>query len=315
MATAEYNCSQGVLYQVLDMAWDNYDAFLVRFTAYKAGYTAATSLAGRALITTAEGLPDEETRGAAAELLRIDLKPLGKKCTDNYQKLKGYIRSSWAENAWKPNFESAGLQYYEKGTHEDWEAVRSINAAMKNFILANAVRLATDLNAQPNMPGTFPTDVNTDGGAFQTKYNAFLSASNTQTATAAKIEANNAAFNAVTQIKFDDAQVIFKNEPETAGLFVFENLQQMIDPQTQGIKGKTLNGTTNIWEPGVTVKLQKTGHPPVIVNTDAVGGFKIIGQEEGDHTLTVEKSGFTIISVPVKIKTGTVSRKSFTLMP
>src|SRR6185436_5142408 len=102
---ADYDCAQSVLYSILDLAWDNYDSRLIRFTNYKASYTSATSTAGRALIATAEGLPNEEMRGEVAQSLRIELKPLADVCLENYQKLKGYIRSAYAENVWTPKFE------------------------------------------------------------------------------------------------------------------------------------------------------------------------------------------------------------------
>src|SRR5688572_12645996 len=174
MATENYHCAQNVLYSILELAWDYYDLHLARFAAYKGSYTNATSAAGRLLIETAELLPDENQRGEQAETLRIELVPLGRVCTQNYQKLKGYIRSAFAENVWKPKFEAAGQPYFKAASNDDWEQVKALNTAMKGYITANSATLQIDLQSGGvNMPVTFPGVVITASDAFEVKYTAF----------------------------------------------------------------------------------------------------------------------------------------------
>src|SRR5436305_4958385 len=98
---AKYNCTQQELYSIGNTAWDNCSAFLASFTAYKAKYTVAFITAKKAAIITALALPDDQVRGSAAEVARVQLIPLNDACLLDFEKLKGYIEDGFPKAEWK----------------------------------------------------------------------------------------------------------------------------------------------------------------------------------------------------------------------
>src|SRR5690348_4416582 len=116
---AKYDCTQQELYSIDNTAWDNCSAFLASFTAYKAKYIAAFITAKKAAITAAQALPDDQVRGTAAEVARVQLIPLNDTCLLDFQKLKGYIEDGFPKAEWKARFEAAGQTYYDKASQNN----------------------------------------------------------------------------------------------------------------------------------------------------------------------------------------------------
>ena len=157
----EYNCSQKDLYSIMETAWANYTLKLTNFTAHKAIYNAAFKTTAVAAIAAAKALPDDSTRGAVAESLRITLVKNGKTCLLNFQVLKSYIETAFTDrDQWPVQFKAAGSDYYREASQEDWESMELLNQSAKNYLTANNTLL---LGVAPNlnMPATFTASFTT----------------------------------------------------------------------------------------------------------------------------------------------------------
>ena len=197
---AEYNCSQEELYSALGTAWGNCAAHLPAFTAHKGFYSTGYIVAARNLLTTAKVLPDDMARAEEARVLRVSLTTLGETSRKNFQKLKSYIVSAYADaEIQKIKFDAAGQKYYARAGREDWESIAMLNQAGDNFITTHL----TDLNANNNMPATFPSAFQTDKAAFDLVHDQYKLAEETGEETAAKINANNAIYKLTTDMLAD----------------------------------------------------------------------------------------------------------------
>lgn len=295
----EYPCSQKDLYSILETAWANYQLKLNNFTAHKAIYTAGYKTAALAAVAAAKALPDESTRSAAAESLRITLVKAGKTCLLNFQTLKSYIETAFADrDQWPVQFKAAGGDYYREASQEDWESMELMNQSAKNYLTANnSLLLGTAPNL--NMPATFTANFTAAATSFSTQYLAFKSAEETSTATAAKVAANNACYRTLMGM-FRDGQIIFANDLETRKLFVFSNLLDLINPPVAGIRGEVKASGTN--EPlHATLSIQKDGEMATEIATEDDGSYSS-KLSAGTFTITVLVDGFAPQKKTVELK-------------
>ena len=286
---ADYPCSMGDLYSVLETAWGNNGVHLARFTGYKALYTLPFKTSALTAIASAKALPDDDARSGASELLHIGLVNMGNVCTQNFQFLKGYIDSAFPDVAvQKVQYVIAGQNYYRDATRGDWEAMVSMNTSAKNY-LANAGNV-TALTAGLNMPPAFVTTQKTASDNFDVQYNNFKLAEETSVETANKIKANNVIFHAGMAM-LNDGQKIFMNEPEILTKFVFQNLLALINPAIAGIRGSVKEIDTNMAIANAQISAQKDGDVAVNVPVDADGVF---GQQlaEGHYKIVVSADGY-----------------------
>jgi len=289
LVKADYPCSMGDLYSVLETAWGNNGVHLARFTGYKALYTLPFKTSALTAIASAKALPDDDARSGASELLHIGLVNMGNVCTQNFQFLKGYIDTAFTDPAvQKVQYVIAGQNYYRDATRGDWEAMVSMNTSAKNY-LANAGNV-TALTAGLNMPPAFVTTQKTASDNFDVQYNNFKLAEETSVETANKIKANNLIFHAGMAM-LNDGQKIFMNEPEILTKFIFQNLLALINPAIAGIRGSVKEIDTNIAIANAVISAQKDGETAVIIPIDVDGVF---GQQlaEGHYRIAVSAVGY-----------------------
>jgi len=289
IVTKEYPCSQGDLYSALETAWGNYGVHLTRFTNFKALYDAAYKTAALTAITAAKNMPDDDARSGASELMHIELVKLGDVCTEKFQFLKAYINTAYPDReVQEAKYVIAGQNYYRGATRGDWEKLILMNTNAKNYLaIADNV---TALEANQNMPATFPATLKTASDDFDAQYAAFKLAEETSVETAAKIDANNMCYRTgIAMMK--DAQVIFMNEPQIMTKFVFRNLLDLINPPTAGIKGIVKEKDTNIAIANANISAQKDGQAAVVVAVDVNGEF---GEQlpEGHYIIKVGAAGY-----------------------
>jgi len=284
----------------METAWANYQLKLANFTAHKAIYNAAFKTTALAAIAAAKALPDEATRGAVAESLRITLVKTGRICLLNFQTLKSYIETAFADrDQWPIQFKSAGSDYYREASQEDWESMELLNQSAKNYLTANnALLLGTAPNL--NMPATFTAGFTTSATNFSNQYLGFKSAEETSPATAAKINANNACYRTLMSI-LRDGQVIFANDLETRKLFVFSTLLDLINPPITGFKGEVKVIGTNEPLSNVTISIQKEGEVAFEMMTDDEGGYSH-QVSAGKYTITVSAVGYITQTKEVEMK-------------
>ncbi len=302
LITREYPCAQKDLYSIIETAWANYSLKLANFTAHKALYTAAYKTAALAAEAAAKAMPDDVTRNAAAETLRIGLVKMGDICLLNFRTLKSYIETAFTDrDVWTIQFKAAGQQYFKDAGNEDWESMELLNQAMKNYMAAPAnATLLSGTPANSNMPATFAAAVATAATNFSAQYLAFKSAEETSAATAAKLIANNACYRTLTAM-LRDGQVIFSNDLETRKLFVFSTLWDLINPPVAGIKGEVKASGTNAPIVGATLSIQADGEVAFDLFSDDDGNYSH-QMGAGKYTITVSANGYTSQSKTVDMK-------------
>ncbi len=308
----EYPCAQKDLYSIMETGWANYQLKQANFTAHKAFYIAAYKTTALAAIAAAKAMPDDSTRGAAAETLRIALVKMGKICLLNFQTLKSYIETAFTDrDVWNAQFKAAGGDYYRDASNDDWESMELLNQSAKNYLTANNTLL---LGVAPslNMPATFAASYTTAATNFSNQYLAFKSAEETSVATAAKINANNACYRTLTAM-FRDGQVIFTNDLETKKLFVFSTLWDLINPPVAGIKGEVKVTGTNAPISGASVSIQKEGEVAVEVLTEDDGGYSH-QVSSGNYTIVVSADNYVQQNKVVEMKADGYKTFDFLMM-
>ena len=227
------------------------------------------TLVALAAMAAAKAMPEDATRNAAAETLRVGLVKMGDICLLNFQTLKRYIESAFTDrDVWDIQFKAAGQQYYADAANKDWESMELLNQAAKNYIAVpanNTLLLGTAPNL--NMPAAFQAALTLAATNFSAQYLAFKSAEETASATAAKINANNLCYRTLIGM-LKDGQVIFANDEETKKMFVFSTLWDLINPPVAGMKGEVKVTGTNVPIVGATISIQKEGEVALDILTD-----------------------------------------------
>ena len=297
---ADYPCSMGDLYSVLETAWGNNGVHLARFTGYKALYTLPFKTSALSAIASAKALPDDDARSGASELLHIGLVNMGNICCQNFQFLKGYIDTAFTDPAvQKIQYVIAGQNYYRDASRGDWESMVSMNTSAKNYLGLPAN--VTALTAGNNMPPAFVATQKTGSDNFDAQYASFKLAEETSVETANKIKANNVIFHAGMAM-LNDGQKIFMNEPEILTKFIFQNLLALINPSVAGIKGNIKEIDTNAVISNATISAMRDGQPAESVAVDLNGDF---GSQlkEGHYKITVGADGYVsqILDLDLKL--------------
>lgn len=296
---AEYPCSQMDLYSVLDTAWGNYGVHLVKFSEFKALYTMLKKDAALTAIAAARAMPDDDARSGVSEMMHINLVKLGRKCLQQFQYLKSYIDTAYADDAErKVQYLMAGHNYYAAAANEDWESMALMNTSAENYLDAAANVAA--LEAGDNMPATFPPEVKVACDAFDVQYMDFKMAEQTSVPTADKVRANNVIYEeGMSMLK--DGQKIFMYAPEVGTKFVFDNLLSLINPAEAGIKGSVKEAGSFLPMGSARVVVQQNGMPAVDVQVDAAGRFNM-QLPVGAYVIRVSADGYVDQSMDVDLK-------------
>lgn len=305
-----YRCKQSELYAVARMGWENYVDDLPAFSGFKGKYDANTAIAAIAALTAARALPDEQSRNAEQERSRIQLEALAKRCLNNWQGLKLYIRDTYPESERKPLLEAAGADFYDAAANQDWAAMISLLGASLLFINSNQTALE---NGGQNMPAGFVATYTNDKDKWEAKYATFLDLKEvSKEETAAKILANNAVYQSLIEM-LDDGKYLFANDPVRYERYVFDKLLGYVTTAgPTGMRVAVQAAVTELPVANVSIEVQPGNY---IATTDA-SGIVVLNMPEDVYRVLIEADGYKPVTVNAfDIKTGVVSRLDIVLEP
>ena len=277
-----YPCSQADLYAVCRIGWNSYGENQTDFEAFNTLYTATYGTDALAEIEAALNLPGFQERDEAQETFHIQMTEAHATAIMKWKSLRSYIKHSYPPELQKPKIESAGYDHYSKAANKNWAETQLLMKAGQHFIDNNTA----DLTAG-GMPATFAAEYATATSGFLTLYDRFTDAEqDSQEATDEKINANNAIYSKLISM-FEDAQIIYENDPSKRERFVFAQVYAMI---TRPNGGDTISNTEVLIEGVVTDS--STGNPisGASVNTTPDGStttFSAVTDEDGAYELKV----------------------------
>lgn len=291
-----YRQSQPSLYACAYIVCDNLADNLAPMSAFRGIYTDAFVNAFRAEIEAAQNMPDNGQRTAWHERLREELKPLSRKCLNDWQLLKRYIINAYPAPQQGTMLQAAGWSYYEKAGENNWEYVLALMTSGINFITDHEA----ELKANNNMPDGFKAMMQADKAEFQAKYLEFMQElEHASEATQAKTEANNAIYAKAIMICEDGFQV-FNGDEAKQELFSYNRIREYVTP----------TGSSSVI---VTVK-DSVSNKPIALATVMIRGEEYTTNSEGraeKHQLSagpaaisIQADGYNGYSTEVTLNTG-----------
>ncbi len=266
---AKYRCTQQELYAIGKLAIDNLEADLADFFAKNGMYVAAYVTMLRNLRQAAIDLPDEEQRNGVHQVLKGLLPALVEPIKDNFNDLKSGIRKAWPTENPTPRYEQAGLVNYTNIGTDNWEHVEGLCEKMDEFVTTNAAALITP--GAGMMPAGFAAKVTSDWGAFTPVYDNFMSSRETGTATAAKLTADNAFYDAMMLFMKDGVESVYRKDAAKQDRYTFSVLKNMVSPPgSAGLDVTVINADDTV-AINQEVTIKKEGAPALKVNTGANG--------------------------------------------
>ena len=282
--------SQGDLYLMLPLAWQNFLDQLAAFAAYSETYSAQTAADGLLLLTAAKKLPDEQARGAGGEMTRRQLLPPLTEYLDAWLRLEGYIEKAYGPAGYKAMREEAGGKWYDGAAHENWDSVGRLITSARNFVLAHTA----ELTANKVMPATFAALLETEAQEVELLLTRFLQLRSDEHKGTAEKEAANAAAFAAWMAVAKDADRIFRRQPELLKYFQTEYLLGIVRGTGQaGLRG-TITLPDNAPATGVTV--QVAGKPDAVAVTDEDGRYAL-AVPMGTYTVQLSGAGYRPLEV------------------
>jgi hypothetical protein len=221
MVPPDYNCTQQRLYLVSQVLANSLQNYLSQFHEASPQFTPAFVDNYKAAIAAAAALPDDQSRNATPEVLRVQLTTAAKQATLHWQSLKSYIKDAYP-HTYKPLLEAAGSTIYRKASNSNWVAVHTLANTAYNFMLANQQTLMQN----GNMPATFPPRFLAIKSTIEDLHQSFITATQqNMVAQQQKIQANNALYKTGRKI-MHTGQFIFRSDPAQKSQFIFSQLKQ-----------------------------------------------------------------------------------------
>ena len=237
--------SQGDLYLLLPLAWQQYADNQAAFEKYKKSYTLQFGTDAVARLAAAGLLPDAQARGASAEVLRGELVGQATEFLDAWNLLDGYIEGAWpAAGPYKAMREAAGHDYYTAAAGEDWGAMEKMIKAALGFVNT----YAAELRDKGEMPDDFAATLAGEAEDVRRLTRRFVAAKATaQQGTGTQNTALDACLEDFRRMS-GDAQRIFRRQPEKALLFQQEYL--LGAGARHGAGGHQGGADPGRWQPG-----------------------------------------------------------------
>jgi hypothetical protein len=299
-----FPCTQEQLYVICRMAWENYLEDNTAFNDFKAKYKEELGNNALTAVQAARNLPDEQTRNAEHEKIRVQLREIGDGCLLNWRQLKSYIRDVFPEGERKPMYEAAGQDFYEDAANEGWVKMLSLLDAGAKFIVDNAGTLSDGGN---NMPDGFPVKFNNAKTSFENKYKDFLNTKEGNLEdTDAKNTANNALYDTLRPM-LDDGQLIFAKNPTKRQRYVFDSLLGLVvSAGTTGVRVGLTEEVSELPVKDIAINMQP-GNNNFVSNENGIGEKEMA---ENDYILNIPETELyeAVKDLPVKVRTGTMHR-------
>lgn len=294
--------AQGDLYLLLPLAWQHYLDHLEWFSDYSEAYTTQTAADGLELLRLAQEMPDDQARGAGAEMTRRQLVPQLTEYLDAWLRLEGYIEKAFGDEGYKAMREAAGGDHYDAAAAQDWTAVTRLITSARRFVTENVDALTEG----KKMPGTFPARLESEAQDVEQLLKKFLKQkSAAERGTTVKNDANLAAL-AAWQVVARDADRIFRRQPGQLKYFQLEHLLDLVRGTGQaGLRG-TLTLPDGTVAEGVTVEV--VGVKDAAATTDDDGRYAL-AVPAGTYTLRFSGEGFATKEVAgVEVQAGVKKR-------
>ena len=279
---ATYPMSQGDLYLVLPLAWQQYADNQPAFAGYKKiKYTAVLGTEALTRLAAAMALPDDQARGAMPESTRVELAQQTQEFLDVWNLLDGYIEEAYKPTGnYKAMREAAGSKRYAAAANDDWGAAQELVNMTLAFVAANQNVLTT----KGEMDAAFVATLTAEGEDVRRVVRRYL---NEQVAseggTMQKLAANEACF-AEFQAMSADAQRLFRRKPALAQRFQAQTLLETVRGTRQaGIRGVATDANGQDVA-GATVAVKGVEGASAV--TDADGRY-FIGLASGTYTVVV----------------------------
>ena len=309
----KYQCTQPQLYAICKIGWKSYEENQAAFELFNTNYTVLFGTNAVAAVAAAKALPDFQQRDEPSETAFILMGKKADKCIISWKTLRSYIKKAFDPDLFKPKIESAGYNYYEEATNENWEDLDSMLLAGQSFITNNTPALTT-----AGMPAGFPASYNTLYGEFGDLYETFTDAGqDSKEGTDAKITANNDIHKTLTDM-FADGQLIFAEDAGKRERFIFARVKAIVKLQLASAAATTYQGgvTSTLDDqpiPNVACGLMELG---TSVPTNAEGAFLMEDPERGIHTGIFVHPDYEELQVPgIEIKAGEATTINVQLTP
>jgi hypothetical protein len=303
MIVSNNSYSHQELYVGCQLGWNLFEDYLTEFGEFKGKYTVPFVSARRTEIDAAEALLDADARYADLESMRQDLALSRDNVIHVHGFLLSYIDDAFDKSKRDFNYKAAGQNYVSECNNRKWTSVKALLSSADEFIETNKAALL----ANENMPADFQERFRTVKNEFDNVYRNYLALETQCTAlTAAKIEANNAIYDAVRNMTID-AKRLFRIQESVANKFLLTNIfSQTRNTRNCGIKGKvTIDGKKGY----VKNVLVSINNGEKTTFTDESGRFDFPNLPAGKYKLTFTKDGFsTIVVNDYVVKLGIVSR-------
>ena len=298
---ALYGCSQQSFYTVAALVWANYNTNVLLFKALKGKYTPAFAVAALSALAAAKLLPNQETRNAMPESVRIALLPLANNCLANQRKLKSYIEEAYPTTA-STMLASAGNKSYKAAYHEGWEEMNTMITDADLFIGNNTAALEM---AGANMPAAFAATYTTDKTAFETVYKSYLlTAQATSGDTSDKMKANNKVYTTMMAM-LKDGQLIFETDETRKAIFTFDTVLGNVTGN--GTTGMRITASDSVSKVNIT-KFTASIQPGAVVAV-ADGIILEVKMSEALYTVVISAPGYNDLTInSVQLKTGIMHR-------
>jgi hypothetical protein len=320
----KYPCKQIELYSVSMMALHSFEENQAAFESFKPKYADPyrDNLSG--LLTAALDLPGFQQRDMRTEVLGIQMREAAKRCLDNWQALRRYIRdvAGW-ENIQKPKLEAAGSREYARAASYNWEYVALLSHEGRTFM----EQFDAELQGDGNMPAGFVTEFEADMSAYMNLFNQLMDAAqdNPQEARA-KVLANNALYEELMRM-MEDGQFIFRDDSTLKQRFTFTRVLNRIRRPSGGgsptpdpvpgdgvgsIGGTVVRSDTGSGLGGAEVTIAALG---LVAVTDALGHFALVDVPAGTHPVMAWHAEMEAQTQEVTVGAGAEVGVTFSLGP
>ena len=303
MASVNFGCSQQDLYTGGRIEWQLYAPRWKDFNDYSPNFTKGFGLERIAEIDANERLLDRASRSALSVAVTQELKAATKDFLHHYLFFKSYVQSIYDPSVHELKMAAIGDGYYAKAAINVWGNTASLSAQAIPYLENNF----EELMSKGVIPASFPDKFKAAAKAHKDKYAEFFSIDQTvNELTAAKNNGDAVIYGHITNLN-RVAQIIYKNNAETADLFAWTNvLDQIQGVKNAGAGGKvTIEGTKDGRLDNVKVGIVGTDKTTV---TDSKGRFNFSPLSAGKYTLTFEEEGYEAQTLEVAVNTGITSR-------
>lgn len=311
MDSSSFNCSQSDFIIVVETGINSYLQYLPRFTEFSPVYSTGWSDALTFRLTNAAAMPDEDTRRSESEAIRKELVKLNRMCCKAWQALKRYISRSFEPDIVYLKLKAAGANYYKLAANDGWPEASQMFTNAKNFIEANAKKLAAV------MPASFPASFDKKVEEFRKTLALYEQSKETiMEGTQNRRKELNSIHRDFMEMMLD-GQEIFSDDEAVRKQFVFTDiLSRVSGAGLAGIRGSITDTVTNAAIANATIIIKNGNGITFGTTTSDEAGKFLHNSPSGTYDVTVIANGYITRTVNgFTVDVGTVSKLDIALSP